>query len=194
MKKYPVIESFYSLQGEGVYMGVPAYFIRFGGCNLRCDWCDTTESWDQENVTEVTLSNLIKDIPCKRVVLTGGEPTLQELEPLISALKSNGHEVAIETNGTQSIPTDWQIDWITVSPKPDSDYKVRCRADELKYVVDEKLTLEDIAWNHVPEGRIFLQIEGGKDSSAQKAMKWILDNPKSNLRLGVQLHKVLDFR
>ena len=192
--KYPVIESFYSLQGEGVYLGTPAYFIRFGGCNLRCDWCDTTESWDQEKVTEMKLTDLVKDIPCKRVVLTGGEPTLQSLAPLISELKHKGHEVAIETNGTRAIPADWKLDWVTVSPKPDSGYEVKCRADELKYVVDDNLSLEYIAWNRVTEGRIFLQIEGGKESSAKKAMKWILENPEKNLRLGIQLHKIMDFR
>lgn len=192
--QYPIIESFYSLQGEGIHVGTPAYFIRFGGCNLQCDWCDTQESWDNANVTAVELEDLIQDIPCKRVILTGGEPTLQELEPLISALKEKGHEIAMETNGTRKIPVEWKLDWVTVSPKPESNYEIRCDADELKYVVDDNFSLDDILWNKVGEGRIFLQIEGGKSSSAEKAQKMILENPEKNLRLGIQLHKVLEFR
>lgn len=191
---YPIIEMFYSLQGEGVYMGTPAYFIRFGGCNLHCEWCDTKESWDNHQVIEKKLEAIVENIPCKRVVLTGGEPTLQNLEPLITELKKRGHEVAIETNGTNIIPDDWDLDWIAVSPKPESHYEIRCRADELKYVVDSTFTLEDILWNKVPEGRIFLQVESGKTESAQKAMELILKHPKKSLRLGVQLHKILDFR
>jgi Organic radical activating enzymes len=191
--RYPVIESFYSLQGEGAYLGTPAYFIRFGGCNLRCEWCDTKESW-QEGIPLVEMEEILKEIPCRRVILTGGEPTLQDLGPLIGVLKSRGHEVAIETNGSREIPVDWRLDWVAVSPKPESGYRIACRADELKYVVDERLTLEDIAIEEVPEGRIYLQIEGGKEASARKAMAWVLENPKLNIRLGIQLHKLLNFR
>jgi len=191
--RYPVIESFYSLQGEGAYLGTPAYFIRFGGCNLRCEWCDTKESW-QEGIPLVEMEEILKEIPCRRVILTGGEPTLQDLGPLIGALKSRGHEVAIETNGSREIPADWQLDWVAVSPKPESGYRIACRADELKYVVDERLALEDIAFEEVPEGRIYLQIEGGKEASARKAMDWVLENPRLNIRLGIQLHKLLNFR
>lgn len=192
--KYPVIEHFYSLQGEGVYLGTPAHFIRLAGCNLRCSWCDTQESWQEDAAQWLSVDSLVDDIRCERVILTGGEPSLHDLGPLVKTLKERGHAVAIETNGTRSLPTEWQIDWVSASPKPDSHYALNCQADELKYVVDDKLTLEDIQWDAVPKGRIFLQIEGGKSQSAQKAMDWVLSHPEKNIRLGIQLHKLLDFR
>ena len=79
--KYPVVEKFYSLQGEGLFMGTPAYFIRFAGCNLRCEWCDTKESWQTDSVPLIEQEELVQAIPCERVILTGGEPTLQDLKP-----------------------------------------------------------------------------------------------------------------
>ena len=188
--KYPVVEKFYSLQGEGLFMGTPAYFIRFAGCNLRCEWCDTKESWQTDSVPLIEQEELVQAIPCERVILTGGEPTLQDLKPLIERLHELGHQVAIETNGTRPIPKDWNLDWISASPKPESDYALNCEANELKYVVDEKFTLEKIQWNQVPTGQIFLQVEGGKKESADKAIQLISENPEKMLRLGIQLHKI----
>ena len=192
--KYPVVEHFYSLQGEGIYLGTPAYFIRFAGCNLRCEWCDTKESWPTDSATSIELEELVKEIPCKRVILTGGEPTLQELKPLIDRLHERGHQVAIETNGTRPIPKEWNLDWVSASPKPESDYALNCVANELKYVVDENFTLEKIQWDKVPIGQIFLQVEGGKKESADKAIQLVSENPEKMLRLGIQLHKIGQFR
>lgn len=192
--KYPIVEAFYSLQGEGVYLGTPAYFIRFAGCNLRCAWCDTQESWDPAEGIEKNIDELVGDIPCERVILTGGEPTLYDLGPLVKVLKEKGHRIAMETNGTGKIPAEWEIDWVSVSPKPDSQYQIQCQPDELKYVVDDILKLEDIRWELVKKGRTFLQIEGGKSQSAEKAMNWVIENPEIPIRLGIQLHKLLEFR
>lgn len=192
--KYPVVEKFYSLQGEGLYMGTPAFFIRFAGCNLRCEWCDTKESWQTDSVPLVELDELVQGIPCKRVILTGGEPTLQNLKPLIDRLHDLDHEVAIETNGTQEIPSDWQLDWISASPKPESNYALNCVANELKYVVDENLKMDHIRWDQITGSSVFLQVEGGKKESADKAIQMILENPDRMLRLGIQLHKIGEFR
>lgn len=114
MKK--INEIFYSLQGEGCFTGTPAVFIRFSGCNLQCDFCDTAHQegvWmsDQEIIEEV------ENYPAAHVVFTGGEPGLQLTRELVLALKEKGKFIQIETNGTVVLPEG--IDWITCSPKPE---------------------------------------------------------------------------
>ena len=117
---YKINEVFYTLQGEGAHSGIPAVFVRFSGCNLRCPWCDTEFS----EFTEMTADEIVRealslyDIPNERrkmLVLTGGEPSLQVDAPLIDALHQAGFYICIETNGTRPLPDG--IDWITCSPK-----------------------------------------------------------------------------
>ena len=117
---YKINEVFYTLQGEGAHSGIPAVFIRFSGCNLRCPWCDT----DFTDFTEMSAEQIVAsalelyDLPNERrkmVVLTGGEPSLQVDTPLIEALHAAGFYICIETNGTRPLPDG--IDWITCSPK-----------------------------------------------------------------------------
>ena len=117
---YKVNEIFYTLQGEGAHSGIPAVFVRFSGCNLRCPWCDTEFS----DFTEMSADEIVRealsiyDIPNERrkmLVLTGGEPSLQVDTPLIDALHAAGFYICIETNGTRPLPDG--IDWITCSPK-----------------------------------------------------------------------------
>ncbi len=117
---YKVNEIFYTLQGEGAHSGIPAVFVRFSGCNLRCPWCDTEFS----EFTEMSADEIVRealslyDIPNERrkmLVLTGGEPSLQVDTPLIDALHAAGFYICIETNGTRPLPDG--IDWITCSPK-----------------------------------------------------------------------------
>lgn len=117
---YKINEVFYTLQGEGAHSGIPAVFVRFSGCNLRCPWCDTEFS----DFTEMTADEIVRealslyDIPNERrkmLVLTGGEPSLQVDTPLIDALHAAGFYICIETNGTRPLPDG--IDWITCSPK-----------------------------------------------------------------------------
>ena len=133
-QKYPIVEIFHSVQGEGFYTGVPHIFVRFGNCNLRCEWCDT----DFLTYDEMTLSDIVEKIlsfDCKRVIFTGGEPTMQDLATIGSILKENDIHLSIETNGT--IPVDRIIDWICVSPKdqmyPNSVIRQRI-GNELKVV------------------------------------------------------------
>lgn len=190
---YPVVERFHSVQGEGFFLGRGATFIRLAGCNLRCAWCDTPESFDSGRATVLTAQEIVGDGQEFQplVVITGGEPTLHDLGSLVAELHRAGKFVAIETNGTQSIPAEWGIDWVTASPKPDSGYALKCQADELKYVVDDIFTVDCVQMAAVPAGRIFLQVESGRAESAQKAYQIVMDNPDKKLRLGIQLHKVL---
>ena len=133
-KKYPIVEIFHSVQGEGFHTGVPHVFVRLGNCNLRCEWCDT----DFLTYDEMSLTHIIEQIlsfDCKRVIFTGGEPAMQDLSTIGSILKEYDFHLSIETNGT--IPVDSIIDWICVSPKdqmyPNSVIRQRF-GNELKVV------------------------------------------------------------
>jgi len=134
-KIYPIVEIFHSVQGEGFHQGMPSIFIRFGGCNLRCSWCDTDfDVWTDMNIGEIV--NELSKYDCDRIILTGGEPALQDLLSLSLCLKPLGYHLSIETNGTIEIPTGI-IDWICVSPKDQeySNLKINQRTgDELKIV------------------------------------------------------------
>lgn len=143
--EYPVMEHFYTLQGEGMHTGTPAYFIRLAGCNVGCTWCDVKESWtvsENQYLSLATLVNQVKKSGSKIVVLTGGEPAMYNLEPMSQALKKNKCKVHIETSGAYSLSGD--LDWICLSPKrfkpplPES----LMRADELKMIVVNKHDLE----------------------------------------------------
>jgi len=134
MQKYPIVEIFHSVQGEGFHVGIPHVFVRFGNCNLRCEWCDTDfltyEELNLEEIVERVLS-----FKCDRVIFTGGEPAMQDLSTIGSELKKHDISLSIESNGT--IPVDPIIDWICISPKdqlyPNVSIKQRT-GDELKIV------------------------------------------------------------
>tara|TARA_B100001750_G_C15512048_1_gene604350 strand:+ start:1644 stop:2342 length:699 start_codon:yes stop_codon:yes gene_type:complete len=143
--QFPIVEMFYSIQGEGFHSGVPSIFIRFGGCNLACEWCDTKfDEW--ENITLREMIDKMQSWDCNRIILTGGEPALQDLQTLSSVLRPLGYYLSIETNGTIEIGEDL-VDWICVSPKDQmySSVKVRQRlGDELKVVwVGQDLSMYD---------------------------------------------------
>lgn len=134
MTSYPIVEIFHSVQGEGFHSGIPHVFVRFGNCNLRCEWCDT-DFLTYEDRTVESIVDEVLSYDCKRVIFTGGEPALHDLSTIGSALKEHGISLSIETNGT--IPVDPIIDWICVSPKdqlyPNVSIKQR-HGDELKVV------------------------------------------------------------
>ena len=134
MVTYPIVEIFHSVQGEAFHAGIPHVFIRFGNCNLRCEWCDT----DFLTFEEMQLEDIVNEVlqyNCKRVIFTGGEPCLQDLDTIGAELKKHGINLSVETNGT--IPVPKIIDWICVSPKdqvyPNVGIKQR-NGDELKVV------------------------------------------------------------
>ena len=132
---YPIVEIFHSVQGEGYHNGIPSIFIRFGGCNLRCPWCDTDfDVWTDMSIGEIV--NELSKYDCDRIIFTGGEPALQDLVSLSACLKPLGYYLSIETNGTILIPKD-TIDWVCVSPKDQEypDLKIKqTNGDELKVV------------------------------------------------------------
>ncbi|MAH98394.1 MAG: 7-carboxy-7-deazaguanine synthase [Euryarchaeota archaeon] len=129
-----MVEIFHSIQGEGFHSGTPHVFVRFGNCNLRCDWCDTDFlTFDEQSIDSIVDQVISYD--CDRVIFTGGEPAMQDLSPIGKRLKHHGISLSIETNGT--MPIDPVIDWICVSPKdqlyPNVSIKQRL-GDELKVV------------------------------------------------------------
>jgi organic radical activating enzyme len=188
-KSYSICEIFDSVQGEGSWMGQSATFIRFSRCNLKCSWCDTQYSWNQGD--QLSINAIISQIHYDHIILTGGEPALYDLEPLIHMLrkhKPNCH-ITIETNGTLKINAN--VDWVVVSPKPDADYIIRVEPDELKYVVDQKFNIQAIPEKYRFQIPIWLQPNAQNlQESMKKCYKLVMTYPY--LRLGVQLHKFYD--
>lgn len=148
--KYPIYEHFYSFQGEGCHVGTSAYFIRFYGCPVKCSWCDSSETWNKkqkkniQQLTKTQIYNLINP-KCEFVVLTGGEPCIYNLHPLINFCKNETQQsfkFHIETCGAFNVPNN--IDWLTVSPKlnklPLSE-NVK-RANEIKLVIENNKSIE----------------------------------------------------
>lgn len=114
---FPVVETFHSLQGEGAWAGVNAFFIRLGGCDVGCPWCDTKESWNRDRHPQLSVAQLTQAAKAANptiVVVTGGEPTMHDLEPLTRALHSAGLRVHLETSGAHPLSGDF--DWITLLP------------------------------------------------------------------------------
>jgi 7-carboxy-7-deazaguanine synthase len=197
LAKLPVMEHFYTIQGEGVHTGRAAYFIRLGGCDVGCVWCDVKESWDGGKHPLWSVENLVKTVketPAQLVVITGGEPLMHDLGPLTTQLRKAGLRVHIETSG--SSPLSGELDWITLSPKkfkeplPD----VLPQADELKIVVFNK---SDFDWAEkwaalVSEKcRLFLQVEWSKAAQLTPLIvDYIKANPKWQLSL--QTHKYIN--
>ena len=146
LNSLPLMEDFYTIQGEGFYQGSAAYFIRLGGCEVRCVWCDVKDSWDVDAHPKVDVKQIVekaKASGCKIVVVTGGEPTMHNLTALTSELKHTGLRTHIETSGAYLITGEW--DWVCFSPKKfkPPHPSVPEKADELKVVIFHK---SDFAW------------------------------------------------
>ncbi len=194
-----VNELFYSLQGEGRFTGTPAVFIRFSGCNLQCDFCDT-EHQSYEELTEEDILREVAKYPASHVVVTGGEPTLQLTASLVDRLHEAHKFVQVETNGTRALTDglEEKIDWITCSPKYGFIPRLQ-RIDELKVVFDTDTDYID----NVSRVRItdtacyYLQPCDRKDEERNKAIlsaaiQYILNHPQ--WKLSLQTHKILDMR
>ncbi len=194
---YRINEIFYSLQGEGRNTGRAAVFIRFSGCNLRCPFCDT----DFSTYTEMTLDDILEAIRpwrhCGFVVLTGGEPSLQTDDTLVDALHQEGFYIAMETNGTHTVPEG--IDWVTVSPKTgfvkNAPAIVAQKIDELKVIFDgARLPLTT---HHLPLTLLYLQPcdTGDAEQNAEiirECVEYIKEHPE--WRLSLQTHKLINIR
>lgn len=194
---FPIMEQFYTLQGEGHYSGRAAYFIRLGGCDVGCVWCDVKESWEADAHPKKTVSEIIEEVeqfPGKFVVITGGEPAMYDLSPLTDALHKKGYEIAIETSGCY--PLKGNIDWYCFSPKkfkaPTEDaYQ---KANELKVVVYHK---SDIEWAEEHAKKVngncllYLQPEWSKlEQNLPLIIEYIKNNPK--WKMSLQTHKYMN--
>lgn len=197
--EYPVMEHFYTIQGEGLHSGKPAYFIRLGGCDVQCFWCDVKESWDESIHPRYTVKSLVdavKSENAKLVVITGGEPSIHDLSALTQGLKEIGVQIHIETSG--SSPLTGHLDWVTLSPKrfkaPLTD--VYPNVDELKIVVLRKKDLEFAEYHAsmCPENtKLLLQPEWDmQDDSLPLIIDYVKNNP--HWQISLQTHKFMGVR
>ena len=193
----PVMEAFYTLQGEGFHQGRAAYFIRLGGCDVGCVWCDVKESWDASKHPLINITSIVaeaKKYPGRLAVITGGEPLMHDLSELTTALQEAGFETNMETSGSSPLSGEW--DWICLSPKkfkaplPESIPA----ANELKIVV---FNLHDFDWAETyaaqvnKECKLFLQPEWDKAAEVTPMIiEYIKSNPKWGLSL--QVHKYIN--
>jgi 7-carboxy-7-deazaguanine synthase len=193
----PLMEAFYTIQGEGTFTGHPAYFIRLGGCDVGCVWCDVKDSWEAGKWPVKSIEEIVEEaemFPGRLVVITGGEPLLYELGPLTSLLKARGFTINIETSGAH--PFSGEFDWVCFSPKKfkaphPSIYE---KADELKTIVFHKSDIE-FAEKHAalvrPDCVKLLQPEWSK---AREMTNLIVDYVKihPNWKISLQTHKFMD--
>lgn len=193
----PVMEAFYTLQGEGAHQGRAAYFIRLGGCDVGCVWCDVKDSWDAAKHPLVSIDEMVAKAAShlgRLAVVTGGEPLMHPLDALTDALHAAGFETNIETSGSSPLSGHW--DWICLSPKKFKAPidEVIVKAHELKVVVFNK---HDFEWAEKyaalvnPNCKLYLQPEWDK---ATEMTPLILDYIRSNpqWRLSLQVHKYLN--
>ena len=181
MKK--INEIFYSLQGEGFYTGTAAIFIRFSGCNLKCDFCDTFHE-SGEFLSDEEILQKISHFESKHIVLTGGEPSLWIDEEFVGKLKSAGYYVQIETNGTHPIPQN--VDWITCSPK-DAPLAIN-KANELKVVFTSQSFVEKFT-NFNSQHRFLQPLSCGNTA---EVVDYILKHPQ--WRMSLQTHKLINIK
>jgi 7-carboxy-7-deazaguanine synthase len=193
----PVMEAFYTLQGEGFHQGRAAYFIRLGGCDVGCVWCDVKDSWDADKHPKQTVAQIVAaamQYPGRLAVVTGGEPLLHQLDELTGTLQNAGFETNIETSGSSPLSGSW--DWLCLSPKkfkvplPDSI----AAADELKVVIFNKTDFDWAASYAAlvkPSCKLYLQPEWAKkDQMLPQIIQYIKDHPQ--WELSIQSHKYID--
>ena len=191
------MEHFYTIQGEGFHQGRAAYFIRLGGCDVGCVWCDVKDSWDAEKHPLFEIDSLVaevKNTPAKLVVITGGEPLLHNLTTLTQKLQEHGLETNIETSGSSPLSGSWN--WICLSPKKFKAPlpEVLPLANELKIIVFNKSDFkwaEEFAAQVSAECRLYLQPEWSTAPAITPVIvEYIKDNPKWELSL--QIHKYIN--
>jgi 7-carboxy-7-deazaguanine synthase len=191
----PLMEEFYTIQGEGYHKGTAAYFIRIGGCDVGCHWCDVKESWNAEihppTAIEAIISNAVKF--SDTIVITGGEPLTWDMGPLTAGLKEKGLFIHIETSGAYKLTGIW--DWICLSPKKMKlpRPEVYQKADELKIIVynnhDFKFAEEQAA-KVSASCKLYLQPEWSKrDVVIPEIVYYVMNNPK--WKVSLQTHKYL---
>lgn len=194
--KLPLVEDFYTIQGEGFHTGKPAYFIRLGGCDVGCRWCDAKYTWNPRIFPPTDVDVVVeRALQCaaKAIVITGGEPLLYPLEELTAKLRERGLEIFLETSGTH--PFSGDFDWVCLSPKRQMPPLSEAfgRAHELKVIIQ---TVEDFAWaeeNAARVGRycrLYLQPEWSVfESIMPEIVEYAKQNPKWSI--SVQTHKFM---
>lgn len=192
----PLVEDFYTLQGEGYNTGLAAYFIRVGGCDVGCRWCDAKYTWNAAAHPLTSADSIVEraaSYPAKSIVITGGEPLLYPLDYLTDALHAKGLKIFLETSGSHS----WSgsFDWVCLSPKRQSAPTAEAfsKADELKVIVESS---EDIQWAEEcaakvrKECRLYLQPEWSRyDKIISEVVEYVKAHPE--WRVSVQTHKYM---
>ena len=196
----PVMEHFYTLQGEGFHQGRAAYFIRLGGCDVGCVWCDVKESWDADAHPKMSIDEMVNAVITNSgnkkglVVITGGEPLMHNLSALTAALQAQGFETNIETSGAHPLSGSW--DWVCLSPKKFKAPlpEVVPFANELKVVV---FNTSDFDWAEKyaalvsPQCKLYLQPEWDKAATITPVIiEYIKQHPQWELSL--QIHKYIN--
>tara|TARA_Y100000385_G_scaffold69226_1_gene69337 strand:- start:2531 stop:3160 length:630 start_codon:yes stop_codon:yes gene_type:complete len=195
-KALPLMEAFYTIQGEGYHKGSAAYFIRIGGCDVGCHWCDVKESWDAQKHPATLIKKIVEQAIkySNIIVITGGEPLMWNMEPLTIALRKNNMKIHIETSGAYEITGHW--DWFCLSPKknkpPTTDaYSL---ADELKVIIynNDDFRFAELQAKKVKKNcLLYLQPEWGKrDKVMPLIVEYVLQNP--SWKASLQTHKYLN--
>lgn len=195
--RLPVMEHFYTLQGEGFHQGKAAYFIRLGGCDVGCVWCDVKESWEADKHPQFAIADLVAEVkktPSEIVVITGGEPLMHNLDELTRQLQQAGLQTNIETSGAYPLSGNW--DWICLSPKKFKAPlpEILGHANELKIIIFNK---SDFEWAEKygalvsPDCKLYLQPEWSKASQMTPLIvEYIKSHPRWELSL--QIHKYIN--
>ncbi|MCC5916135.1 MAG: 7-carboxy-7-deazaguanine synthase QueE [Cryomorphaceae bacterium] len=196
----PLMEDFYTIQGEGFHTGTPSYFVRIGGCDVGCHWCDVKESWNAALHPPTSIENILEKaathldvVGCKTVVITGGEPATYNMTPLTLLLKEKGYQIHLETSGAFSFSGTW--DWICLSPKKNKPPKSAWyeNANELKVIIYNQhdfIWAEEHAAKVNQECKLFLQPEWSRrEKMTPLLVDYVMANPKWNISL--QTHKYL---
>lgn len=194
-KTMKINEIFYSVQGEGFHAGTPAVFIRFSGCNLKCPFCDTNHFTGNE----MSISDIIEEItkyPARLIIITGGEPSLFLTDELVNKLHDKGKYVAVETNGTNKLPSS--VDWVTLSPKDNfvkNAVPVNQRYDEVKVVFDGNQNVDK--YLSIPAKQYYLQpCDTGNETLNKEIINKTLEHcmKEGKWRISIQTHKILNVR
>ncbi len=195
--KLPLMEAFYTIQGEGHFTGNPAYFIRLGGCDVGCVWCDVKDSWDADRWPKQSIDEIIEGAlshPARLAVVTGGEPLMYDLTDLTSRLHAEGFKTNIENSGAHPLSGDW--DWLCFSPKkfmaPKAEFYQA--ADELKVIIYNK---SDFAWAEGHAEKVskdcILYMQPEWDKSAKmlpEVIEYVKNHPK--WKISLQTHKFMN--
>ena len=192
-RRLPLVEDFYTIQGEGFHTGKPAYFIRLGGCDVGCRWCDAKMTWNPKLFPPTEVDTIVEracSYPAQAIVITGGEPSLYPLDYLTDALAKQGLQIFLETSGAHEL--SGHFDWICLSPKKQQPPvpSVFQKADELKVIIE---TPGDFVWaeeNAAKVGercRLYLQPEWSRyDGMIEAIVEYAKGNPQWNISVQTQ--------